>query len=320
MSSIDPQVPWTEEQWARVRQTLQKEAARSRVAASFLPLIGPLPPDTDFVKGGELTYLPKDQPSDASTDWQTMHVLDKKTIQLATLQVRVELRGAQLNDPNMASALEMFRRAANVLARLEDAVVIRGTDSDTDPEKEPFLPPSEATKELPHIWRITGGGHYRGLFKEWASPDPAAKKHHEGVDLVKEISAKIGMLESHGHFGPFAVVLGERLFLAAQTPSPSYVLPSDRILPFLGGGPLLRSSTLPENKGFIIALGANPVELAIASDVSVSFLQVTMHPHYVFRVYEKIALRIREAGAIANLCLDLKPDTTTSESAPKGEV
>ena len=56
MASNDPQVPWSEEQWARVSQTVQKEAARARVAASFLPLVGPLPPDTDFVRGGALTY------------------------------------------------------------------------------------------------------------------------------------------------------------------------------------------------------------------------------------------------------------------------
>ena len=46
----DPQVPWTDEQWARVNQVIQEEASRARVAASFLPLSGPLPPDMDFVR------------------------------------------------------------------------------------------------------------------------------------------------------------------------------------------------------------------------------------------------------------------------------
>ncbi len=45
-----PQVPWTDEQWARVNQVVQEEAKRARVAAAFLPLYGPLPPDTDFVR------------------------------------------------------------------------------------------------------------------------------------------------------------------------------------------------------------------------------------------------------------------------------
>ena len=50
MTTNYPQVPWTDEQWALVMQTVQKEASRARVAATFLPLFGPLPPDTDFVR------------------------------------------------------------------------------------------------------------------------------------------------------------------------------------------------------------------------------------------------------------------------------
>ena len=52
----NPQVPWTEEQWARVNQAIQEEAQRARVAATFLPLYGPLPPDTDFVRSGDIPY------------------------------------------------------------------------------------------------------------------------------------------------------------------------------------------------------------------------------------------------------------------------
>ena len=125
MTSNSPQVPWTEEQWALVTQTVQKEASRARVAASFLPLYGPLPPDTDFVRADTLGYeerpgiVPPEKP-------QRMFVDDKTTLPLSTLHVKVWLRGAQTADPNLTSALQMFRRAANVLARLEDAIVFRG--------------------------------------------------------------------------------------------------------------------------------------------------------------------------------------------------
>ena len=46
----DPQVPWTDEQWARVNQVIQEEAKRARVAATFLPLYGPLSADSDYVR------------------------------------------------------------------------------------------------------------------------------------------------------------------------------------------------------------------------------------------------------------------------------
>ena len=115
----------------------------------------------------------------------------------------------------------------------------------------------------------------------------------------------IGRLEEQGHFGPFAVVLDQNLFLVAQTPSAALVLAQDRILPFLGGGPLLRSSTLNfapgVANGVVVALGGEPVELVIATDVCVQFLQVTAEPNFVFRVCEKMALRIKEPEAIIPL-------------------
>src|SRR5580704_17407991 len=95
----NPQVPWTEEQWARVNQAIQEEAQRARVAATFLPLYGPLPPDTDFVRSGDIPYA------------APLQINDTAVIQLSTLQIKVVLRGAQLADPEMSSALALFRRA-----------------------------------------------------------------------------------------------------------------------------------------------------------------------------------------------------------------
>ena len=300
MASNDPQVPWSDEQWARVTQTVQKEAARSRVAASFLPLVGPLPPDTDFIKGGELTYRPPSTtPETDPPESQVMGVDDRNVVVLASLQVRVQLRGAQVADPELTSAFELFRRAANVLARLEDAIVFRGQRG------VDLGPPSDAIIGLPAIWKVTSGSKNDGLYG-WATAAPKkllkrVPAANPGRQLVQDVSTRIGELEHRGHYGPFAVVLGETLFGDVQDPTDNLVLPSDRVIPFLGGGPLLRSSTLPDDKGIILALGAAPFELVIATDVSVGFLQVTTDPVYIFRVHEKIALRVKEPGAIALL-------------------
>jgi hypothetical protein len=119
---------------------------------------------------------------------------------------------------------------------------------------------------------------------------------------VIAVSQAISKLESDGHFGPFAVVLSESFFLTVQTPYPATpVLPQDRIIPFLGGGPLLRSSILPKDTGVVVALGGAPVELVVARDVSLQFVQMTEEPKYLFRVREKMALRVKQARAIVNL-------------------
>jgi uncharacterized linocin/CFP29 family protein len=121
MMLSNPQVPWTEEQWARVNQAIQEEAQNARVAADFLPLYGPLSPDTDFVRRGDIPYT------------APLRINDTNVLQLATLQIRVVLRGAQLADPEMSSALSLFRRAANVIARLEDALIFNGRHTPPQP-------------------------------------------------------------------------------------------------------------------------------------------------------------------------------------------
>ena len=145
-----------------------------------------------------------------------------------------------------------------------------------------------------------GPGHHHSLPRQFLAVD--ARRGGTGDALVGAVSDAIGRLEGHGRFGPFAVVLGQQLFLIAQTPNVgSLVLPQDRIIPFLGGGPLLRSSTLNANSGVVVALGGAPVELVLGTDVSLQFLQITARPSFLFRVREKLALRIKEIDAIVRL-------------------
>jgi hypothetical protein len=46
-----------------------------------------------------------------------------------------------------------------------------------------------------------------------------------------------------------------------------------------------------------------PVELVVATDLSLQFLQVSAEPAFIFRVFERIVLRIKDTGAIIALPL-----------------
>ena len=147
---------------------------------------------------------------------------------------------------------------------------------------------------------------------------PPEADQQPGELLVRAVSKSIGNLEGQGHFGPFAVVLGQELFAAAETPSPgSLVLPQDRIIPFLGGGSFLRSSALDDWTGMVVALGGAPVDLVVATDISLNFLEVTSEPTFVFRVFEKIVLRIKQREAIRGLALDNPAPATPGRSSKK---
>jgi uncharacterized linocin/CFP29 family protein len=69
----------------------------------------------------------------------------------------------------------------------------------------------------------------------------------------------------------------------------------------LGGGTLLRSSTLPDGSGLVVALGGAPIDLVVGTDMSLQFLQVTREANFLFRVHEKLVLRIKEEDAIVAL-------------------
>jgi uncharacterized linocin/CFP29 family protein len=326
-------IPWTDDQWARIEDVIQREARSARVAASFLPLFGPLPPDADFVQDDTLTDGAPGRvgPRGRAVAPPTFPVINDRGIrQLATLQVEVQIRGAQIADPELSSALQLFRRSANVLARLEDLVVFRGLVAGPAlppaavlPLPPPGAPPLGAPLppqplQPPGNWQITGGSAAWGLYSDPRSQDeivppivpprpprpPAAPPPALGplgIQLVDNVSGAIRRLEWAGHFGPFALVLGPEFFQAVQTPSPSLALPQDSIIPFLGGGPLLRSSALDEDTGLVVALGGAAVDLVVARDMSVDFLTTTLAPEFIFRVSEKIVLRIKQPTAICRL-------------------
>jgi hypothetical protein len=95
-------------------------------------------------------------------------------------------------------------------------------------------------------------------------------------------------------------VLSNSLYLDACSPTGNLVLPRDRILPFLDGQ-LFRSSTLPDGYGVVVALGGAPIEIVAASPIGARFLQVSTEPRYIFRVAERVALRVKELTAVAVL-------------------
>lgn len=104
-------------------------------------------------------------------------------------------------------------------------------------------------------------------------------------------------LENAGYYGPFACVLGKDLFNLGQRVELSRTLASDRIEPYLGGGPYLRSPVIPANMGAVIALGGAPVDLVIGTDLSAHFVQMSQEPRYIFAVSETIRLRIKDRTA-----------------------
>jgi hypothetical protein len=298
---------WTDEYWNRICSAVTEEAQKGRVAAQMLPLSGPEDPSTIAVPNYALGFNPN--PSAPPPD--RLEVNSDPTLHLTTLAVNVQLRTTEVSDPDLNAALVMFRRAANYVARLEDLLVFGGR-----PFPDTLLAPPFPFSPRP-VWTAKGGGTVDGLLQAYSGmglqrcytrisampqplPPPPGAPSPSGEQVINAVIDSINKLDAAGQLGPYACALSPNLFAAICTPTPSLVLPRDRILPFLQG-PLVRASAIANGFGVVVALSANPVELLVASDVGVRFLLATEEPRYVFRVSERIALRIKEQSAIGIL-------------------
>jgi uncharacterized linocin/CFP29 family protein len=305
------EIGWTEEQWNRIVTAVTDEAQKGRVAAQLLSVSGPEASKTvavpSFRLGVEANIVPPNTPPD-DPDIR-LSVDSDPTLYLQTIAVNVQLRTREVGDPELKAALVMFRRAANLIVRLEDALIFQGRSLTHNPST-PFNIGlfDQAYGIGPNILPDTGvptvdgntpveGIFPSGPFLRGLNCFTQLRPQLTGESIVTDIIAAIDTLESKMRLGPFACVLGHDLFEAICTPTNSMVMPRDRILPFLQG-PLARSSAVPPNFGAVLSLGGSPIEIVVASDLCVRFLQTTLEPRFVFRVCERVALRIEDANAI----------------------
>ncbi len=319
MTRTSGDLNWTEEQWNAIVKTIGDEAQRARVVASFLPQAGPVEASTVGVPNLRLGYQ-RDPSAEIGGEGLRMCVDSEPSTILTTISVTVSLRTHEVSDPELSAALGMFRRAANVIARVEDALLFHG-------QAEAGKPPAAGVGRLPRIFAVSGGRGQPGLIAA-RTRIPAAllggpEARGGGDSAVQTVVQGVNELEAAGHVGPYACVLGHDLFTAACTPTASLVLPRDRILPFLNG-PLVRSSSLPADHGLLIALGGNPLEIVLGSDIGVRLVQMTAEPRYLFRVSERVALRVREWSAVAVLdpkarAIDVPDRPWEAPPAPTGE-
>jgi uncharacterized linocin/CFP29 family protein len=133
--------------------------------------------------------------------------------------------------------------------------------------------------------------------------------------IVKAINS----LEENGYVAPYVCVFGRHPFEAAYKPiDNSTVLPRDRLEPLIGRE-LLHASGIDipphrfdlydaklgqedwRSRGALLSMADEPIDLALAAEATPEFRQVDLDGKYVFSVFERFALRIKDAKAIVPL-------------------
>jgi hypothetical protein len=74
---------------------------------------------------------------------------DDATIRLATVAVNVFIQNHMLADSELTAASILFKRAANIIARVEDAIIFRG-------RRAAATPPIPGADALPQVFAVSG--------------------------------------------------------------------------------------------------------------------------------------------------------------------
>ena len=349
MDDRDAQVGWTEAQWNRVREEVLRAWQRVRVAGSFLPVYGPLPPSTQVVPSEIFR-------SDGTVD-------DQATAVLLEISLPVRLTRQQIREEDLPSALLQFRRRAAQVGQLEDWYIFNGIYPSVDLSKKGLADfRLDANAELPSYlpnfpyvrdlidsgWAPVSGGprpiadqaiQRQGMRQrtpgalglvEGPRVEQEARQRGEAEDEVRRLDDKglmhaiveaINSLEQHGYVAPYVCVFGRRPFQAAYDPiHNSTVLPRDRLEPLIGRELLHASAidVLPiesdryvqleeeawRRRGVLLSMADEAIDLAIAAEAAPEFRQVDEHGRFVFSVFERFALRIKDPNAIVPLMFD----------------
>ena len=260
---------WTAAQWEKVNSAVTDSFNKASVASTFLPCYGPLAGSTETVRQELLSV---------SAAQSQVKVVDDETLKLITLTVKVELSGEQIADEGLSSALLAFRRAANTLAQVEDDIVFNGLNQ----------PPNARAQAV----TSQNTAKFDGLLS--VAPVDKLIAVATGQDVVDAVIRAVSNLELASHPGPFACVLGRDMFSLVHAPNLTMIMPADRLAPLLRG-PILRSSNIDQRKALVVSLGSSTIDIVVATPPKAQFLQLTANAKYLFRVYEKFVLRIKDS-------------------------
>jgi uncharacterized linocin/CFP29 family protein len=132
------------------------------------------------------------------------------------------------------------------------------------------------------------------------------------TDTLTGFNIAYSKLQNRGYYGPFALVLPRKAFAEIHQPSPGAGLatPADSIRPLAIAG-LYHTGVLPDVRmvvgaidsgiGVVVAVGGDTVDLPVGIDATTAFTQVDDQGQYRFRVYERLALRVKKGEAIVVL-------------------
>jgi uncharacterized linocin/CFP29 family protein len=338
MDDRNAQVGWSEAQWNRVSEEVLRAWQSVRVAGSVLPVYGPLPPSTQVVPSEKIqpdgsidersvaplleislpVKLSRQQVKEDDLSGALLQ-FRRRAVQLGQLEDWYVFNGTypyKLASPmSAAEFLERpYRPHYPFLQTLGEELkdVLRGVPQpigDHELQRRGLLLRNPGALGL-----IDGAREVDESGKE-IDPWEITGENLEYAGLLNAVVRAISTLEGYGYVAPYACTFGREVYSGAHKPAgPSTILPRDRLEPLIGRE-ILHASAIdvpPENgepseatkwprRGLLFSRAGEAVDLVVAVEATAAFQYVDPRGRYVFSVYERFALRIKDPKAIVPL-------------------
>jgi hypothetical protein len=318
-------LPWTPLIRDRIRQAVEEECQRTKVAAKFLPPYpGPIP---------ELL------PADTVTLHHPLSINQNRTTDIVEIQVEFTLTDRQVTEEEKRmTAVTLATRAANLLSQAEDILIFQGQSA---VDTHPLFKEGKVTVK-------TDGDAGKGLVNAAAEdhqkiqidPPDQEKPKRYGEETTAAVFEAYSRLQSgtklnQAHYGPYALVLHNEPYADTYRPlEKTLIMPADRIKPLITDGWFHGTGTLAlyswpkrlenegpkadreppkddkeppkpekiETPGVLLSLGGNTMDLVMAQQPMTEVLQrLERSGDWLFRVYERFALRLKDPSAVIRL-------------------
>lgn len=270
------QAPLTAEEWQAVDEVVVRVARRTLVARRFLTLFGPLGAGIQHVASDRFVGTQAARITLMGTEEE--NVLLPESRRLLPLPVlyrdfRIGWRDLEtsrrLGIPLDTSAAAV---AAADVATLEDRTILNGND---ERQQVGFLNYVDRLRVPLGNWEQPGGG-------------------------FAAVLSAVNELVGHNMREPFTVVVPPQLFVRLNRVFDNTgVLEIDQVRRLVGGE-VYMTPVLPPNVAVVVSPGPENMDLVVAQDMRVAFLETTGMEHN-FRVLESVALRIKRPGAVCTL-------------------
>ena len=270
-------VGWTQSVWDGIDKAVGDEAKRSSIAATFIPLVGPLQ--------GALTV-----PSDIIAD-NPLSIAEDGVRPLVELSVEFTLTPTQVSgETSLLTASSLATRAANLLAQAEDVLIFQGDAGLSSP-----------LFKLVKRRQSPGPGLVDAADEEIEVQPIAPASRHYGENLFAAVAEGCARLQAKGQYGPYALALHDAIYADSFAPlAGTLATPADRIRLLVAQG-FVGTGALPPQTGVLLSVGGNTVDLVIANDTTVDFSQIDADGLSRFRAFERFALRVKESASIVRL-------------------